>query len=246
MRTKPLSSCIDYNTIKEATDMLNFKQLSVASCNEFGFCYISSNSKCKTDLLWERLALPIHDIRGNLIAYAGRKLETREKYIQQSFKSKYLDQNMAQAKIDKWNKSKWLNEPYEKSKHLFNFHRAYPYIMNKGYIIVVEGYFDVVGLYNKGIKNVVATCGTNLSRYQAFLIKAICDHCMIMYDGDEAGIKASFVSSETLNTINFPYTIITLDNSLDPDDYIKKKNPRRFLQILDDLYRHSIEQVTLT
>jgi DNA primase len=153
---------------------------------------------------------------------------------------------MAEAKIDKWDKSKWLNEPYEKNKNLFNFHRAYQNIIGKNYAIIVEGYFDVAGLHNKGIKNSVATCGTNLSKYQAYLIKTICDYCLIMFDGDEAGRNASVIASETLHSINLPCTIITLGDGIDPDDYIKKKNPRRFSQILDDIVRQGIRQVNLT
>jgi DNA primase len=246
MRIKTLTDCLRVSENQEALDMLQNKHLLSASLKTFGFRYLPANSKCRTDLLWERLILPIHDCRGNIIAYAGRKLNSGFSSIQHAYRSKYLDASMAEARIAKWDNSKWLNEPYEKSKNLFNIHRAYAPIINKGYAIIVEGYFDVVGLFNKNIYNVVATCGTNLSKYQSYFLKTLCDHCVILYDGDSAGYKASENASNMLKSVNVGSTIIYLDEGLDPDDFIAHKNSVKFTKLLDDFVKERAAYINLT
>lgn len=235
----------DYTSIEEALEILENKKISKATSVEFNICLIKSEDKCRTDLLWERLALPIHNMRGRVIAYAGRKLETLEYEFAKSMKSKYTSDELANEKINKWIKSKWINEPYEKQKNLFNIHRAYESIINENYCILVEGYWDVISLHEKGIYNTVASCGTSLSKYQIFLIKSLCDHCLIMYDPDDAGIKAATTAQENFENYNFASTIINLPDNVDPDDYFKNKKASSVKQTLDQINNNQKRTVTL-
>ena len=237
--------CKPYTEIDEATDMLNSKKLSVATLNEFGVCYIPANTRCRTDLLWERLGLPIHDFNSNIIAHAGRKMDSRKDIVKSVFKNKYPSIELVNAKMLKWEKSKWINEPYEKSKNLFNINRAYNSIIENNYVIVVEGYFDVMALWDKRIYNVVATCGTTLSRYQAFFIKALCNYCLLMFDPDEAGVMASEHARETLGSIEMENSILVLPDSMDPDDYVMKKKPSALKSVLDTIVENKTSKVYL-
>ena len=156
------------------------KQFSAETINEFGLCYVPSQSTSRTDLLWNRLSLPIQNCRGKTIAYAGRRLTTNIEDLKDAYLKKYRNDDMVNSKINKWNNSKWINEPYDKVKNLYNYHRAAPSIYEKNYAIVVEGYFDVIAFHQKGIKNIVATCGTTLSRQQIMMIKILCDFVYIL------------------------------------------------------------------
>lgn len=222
----------EHTETKESAEIVASKHFSATTINEFGLCYIPAKSKTKTDLIWERLSLPIHDFIGNTIAFAGRKLETRASLIEQIYKAKYVNDTLAEAKIQKWHKSKWINEPYEKSKNLFNYHRAAEHMFSENYAIVVEGYFDTMGLWDKGIKNVVASCGLSLSKYQIFLIKAMCDTLYIMYDGDIRGQNASQTTLEACQQYGLNAKLLILPNGQDPDDFILHKNGNKFKNML--------------
>lgn len=244
--TKHTNMLHDYMLIEEAAEMINSKGFSAATLDEFGLYFVNANDKCKTDLLWERIALPIHGFSGRVIAHAGRKLESRLPEISKAMTSKYMSQELAEAKINKWIKSKWINEPYEKSKNLFNMHRAHGSILDLNYCIVVEGYWDVMALYNKGIYNVVAACGTNLSKYHAYFIKALCDHCVFIYDTDDAGEKASDRSVEMMDSVGIFSTVIELPDGLDPDEYVRHKKSKSLIRTMDSIISDKTTRVSLT
>ena len=69
-------------------------------------------------------------------------------------------------KINKWNKGKWINEPYQKNRNLFFLDIAKTMARQKNYLILTEGYFDVYSFYDNGLENVVALCGTAISDQQ--------------------------------------------------------------------------------
>jgi DNA primase len=233
-----------YKNITEAVEMINEKQLSPASVDEFGLCYIPENVNIM-DLLWCRLALPIHNMRGQQIAWAGRRLATKQSVIKKNYKSKYLDEDLSQAKFEKWNKSKWMNSTYEKSRNLFNIHRAYKSAIESNYIFLVEGYWDVIMFHQEGLKNIVATCGTSLTKTQAMMIKSICDHCFIIFDPDDAGILASERAQEIFDNIGLTSSRINLPNMLDPDEYIRKVSTKKFKDFMDNAMEKRPSEIIL-
>ena len=208
------------------------KQFSAEIIDEFELCYIPANSVCRTDLIWGRLGLPIHNNHGKTIAYAGRKLIEETANVHEAYIHKYNDTNLSSAKLKKWENSKWINEPYDKIKNLYNFYKASPYIYQKNYAIIVEGYFDVIMCYQKGLRNVVATCGTNISKQQILLLKSLCDFTYILYDPDDAGQLAALRAQELCNNYNLNNKNILLPNNLDPDEFIVNKNCNKLESIL--------------
>ena len=199
------------------------KHFSAQTIEEFGLCYIPSFSASRTDLIWNRLALPIHNNHGKIIAYAGRKLETKCDNIHDAYLTKYKNDDLANAKLNKWKNSKWINEPYDKLKNLYNFHRAARHIYKSNYAIVVEGYFDVIAFHQKGLKNIVATCGTNISKQQIMLLKSLCDFVYILYDPDNAGQLASKKAQESCNNYGLNNKRLILPDNIDPDEFIINK-----------------------
>lgn len=120
---------------------------------------------------------------------------------------------------------KYLNSPsgvlYDKSRALYNIDNARDYISDLGAAIVVEGYMDVAGLWGSGIRNVVATCGTSLTKYHIRLLKRYADEVYLMYDDDEAG-KSSATRGVLLSEVEkFPIYACNTGFGMDPDEYVK-------------------------
>jgi DNA primase len=132
-----------------------------------------------------------------------------------------------------------LNSPdtplYKKSKHLYGFHLAKKSIRETKYAVLVEGYFDVVSLYQYGIKNVVASLGTALTENQIYLLKRFSEKVYIFYDSDKAGIDATLRGIEKMFEQNMNPGIIVLDNTdaKDPDDFIKQHGVKAFHQLVE-------------
>ncbi len=150
----------------------------------------------------DRVMFPIFNAACDLIAFGGRTLGQDE--------------------------SKYINSPesplYSKSRTLYNLDKAQDHILDMGYAIVVEGYFDVAALWECGIRNVVATCGTAMTRYQLRLLKRYADWVALCYDGDSAGSRAALRAAEGLAEERFPIKVVTLPDGMDPDDYVQKNS----------------------
>lgn len=154
------------------------------------------------DLFRNRLIFPIRDSKGLVIAFAGRVLDASlPKYI-----------NSPESPI------------YHKSSVLFGLDMALPAIRAKNSIIIVEGYFDHLALFRAGIRNVVATCGTALTATHAAQIKRHADQVHMLFDGDNAGKKASIRSMELFLEQHMPAYVITLPPGDDPDSFLSR-NP---------------------
>jgi DNA primase len=135
--------------------------------------------------------------------------------------------------------SKYLNSPdtplYKKSKHLYGFHLAKDRIRESKDAILVEGYFDVVSLFQGGIANAVASLGTALTENQVYLLKRFSERIYIFYDGDKAGIAATLRGIEKMFEQNINPQIISLTGTdiKDPDEFICKKGVKAFRQLLE-------------
>ncbi len=165
------------------------------------------------DLFRNRLIFPIRDAKGQVIAFAGRVLDS--------------------------SLPKYINSPesplYHKSSVLFGLDMALPTIRSENAVIIVEGYFDHLALYRAGIRNVVATCGTALTSTHATLIKRHAERVYTLFDSDSAGKKATIRSMELFLEQRIPAYVITLPAGDDPDSFMAA-NP---VEIFNDRLKQS-------
>ena len=166
---------------------------------ELGICNQGDNDY--HDVFNNRITFPLYDPFGKVVGFSGRiyKGEDTSKYI-----------NSKESPI------------FHKGLVLYNYHRVKEDVQKEGSLIVVEGFMDVIALSKDGIKNVVATMGTAITKEQAKLIKKASPNIYLMFDGDVAGEKATLNCSEELMKIGLIPKIILLEEKLDPDDYLKK------------------------
>ena len=170
------------------------------------------------DLFRNRLIFPIRDAKGNVIAFAGRVLDS--------------------------SLPKYINSPesplYHKSAVLFGMDMALPAIRTENSIIIVEGYFDHLALFRAGIRNVVATCGTALTAVHGGLIKRHAAKVYTLFDSDAAGRKATIRSMELFLEQRLPAYVITLPAGDDPDSFLAK-NPVELFRTCQEKARPAFE-----
>ena len=165
--------------------------------------------------------MPIYDVYGEHIAFAGRKLESYGTDVNKFYQSK-TSKLQGLTKFLKWKTSKWINTPYRKADHLFNLNNAKKYIYELGFCVIVEGYYDVIRLWQLGFKNVVALCGTSLTDRQCELIYRYCDRILIMLDGDNAGKEATNKAIDKARKKNIFANVVDLPEDVDPDNLDKE------------------------
>jgi len=217
---------------------------SFINSGNFGFC--SSYSKYMFPLLRGRLIVPINDCNGNLIALAGRQIKAFEEITVQSFWDSFgSEPAKAQDRVSKWRKGKWINEPYQKSKHLFNLDKAKNEIRRANLVYIVEGYFDAIILSQQGIRNVVATCGTALSEHHLALLYRYCDNIVLMLDGDNAGMLASEKMLEKIKANEMTGYRLILPDNYDPDIFIIEFGLDVFNQIADQLMQNESKMLKI-
>ncbi len=169
------------------------------------------------DKFRNRVMFPIIDLRGNIIGFGGRIMGNAE--TASGFKlPKYL--NTAETPV------------FNKGKNLFSLNLAKK--SSPVSIILVEGYMDVISVYQSGITNVVATLGTALTENQAKLLMKYCNEILICYDSDEAGQKATIRAIEIINSIGGRSKVIKLNDAKDPDEYIKARGAAAFARAISD------------
>jgi len=160
--------------------------------------------------LWDRfkgrVMFPIHDEVGRIVGFGGRLLDGKG--------------------------AKYINSPeglvYNKSKVLYGLWMAKKAIQAKGEVYLVEGYMDVISMYQGGVENVVASSGTSLTKEQARLIHRFSDRVVIVYDGDAAGVRAAHRAIEVILEEGMDVKIITLSDGHDPDSFIKEHGKDEF------------------
>lgn len=198
------------SNLSQAVPYLAFKGISIQSAKEFEIGFCPEEYEIFKPFR-ARIMVPINSASGDLVAFAGRDLSGTS--------------------------PKWINSPesdsYRKSRLLFNLDRAQDYILRDDTAIIVEGYWDVIQLWQNGIKNVVASCGTALTKYQIRLLKRFADRIVVAYDGDDAGAAAANRALEGLSDEQIPIDSITLPPGCDPDDFVKKEGPEAFLKLIE-------------
>lgn len=151
-----------------------------------------------------RVIFPIHALSGSVIGFGGRTLRS-DKQV-----AKYL--NSPESEI------------YHKSRVLYGLFFAKNAIVKEDKCYLVEGYTDVIALHQAGIENVVASSGTALTVEQIRLIKRFTPNVTIIYDGDEAGIKASFRGIDLVLEEGLNVRVLLLPDGEDPDSFSRKHN----------------------
>lgn len=147
-----------------------------------------------------RIIFPIRNHLGKTVAFGGRTVTGQHpKYINSS-----------------------ESELFQKNRLLFNFDLAKRHIRKESEVILFEGQMDVISAYQAGVKNVVATLGTSLTDNQAKLLKRYVDTVILCYDGDQAGINASFKAANLLRQVGCKVKIANLGENSDPDSYISE------------------------
>jgi DNA primase len=173
-----------------------------------GLARKSNNNGQPYDFFRNRLIFPIHNPKGEVVAFGGRTLEGKD--------------------------PKYLNSPdtilFKKKKLLFNYHRAKTFVQKKNIpFIVVEGYLDVIALYHVGLYGAVAPLGTALSEEQLILLWKVSDEPVICMDGDQAGYRSA------IRTLNIAMKILKPGKSLrfvflkdgeDPDNLVFKSKKK--------------------
>ncbi|WP_085991883.1 DNA primase [Oceanobacillus senegalensis] len=170
------------------------------------------NDNSVTDRFRGRIIFPIRNHLGKTIAFGGRLISEGE--------PKYL--NSAESEL------------FQKGKVLYNFDLAKKHIRRENEVILFEGYMDVISAYQAGINNVIATLGTALTDYQAKLLNRYVDTVVICYDGDRAGLEATYKAANLLRKVGCQVKISNLRENLDPDSFIKAYGGKAFKKEIID------------
>lgn len=212
---------IDYKTINKfgigfaenSWDSL-YKHLNTCGYSEedlecAGLIIKRKNSSGYYDRFRNRIIFPIINTNRKVLAFGGRSIDSKM--------------------------PKYLNSPetpvFYKGNNLYGLN-----VVNKklNKIVLVEGYMDVISLYNNDINYCVASLGTALTPNQAKLLKSFHEEVFICYDSDEAGLKAASRAIDILKDEGINGKVILLPTGQDPDDFIKKNGKERFEQLFKD------------
>ena len=174
-----------------------------------GLSIFPENSPSGIDRFRDRVVFPIHSFSGRVLGFGARILKNNVKT------AKYL--NSPETEI------------YHKSNVLYGLNQGKQAISRKNLCLLVEGYMDVVSLHQSGIENVVASSGTSLTTEQIKLIKRLTENVTILFDGDKAGIKASFRSIDMLLSEGMNIRVLLFPDGDDPDSFARK-HPQEYVE----------------
>lgn len=174
-----------------------------------GICYEKDNGELR-DRFWGRVIFPIHSLSGKVIAFGGRVLSSATKGV----KVKYV--NSPESEI------------YHKSNELYGIYFAKQAIVKQDRCFLVEGYTDVISMYQSGVENVVSSSGTALTKGQIRLIHRFTNNITVLYDGDIAGIKASLRGIDLLLEEGMNVKVCLLPDGDDPDSFARKHTAAQF------------------
>lgn len=192
-----------YRHLKEAG-------FSDASIFKSGLVIVKEDTNKVFDRFRGRIMFPIFDIRGNVIAFGGRVLDSSQ--------------------------PKYMNSPetdvYQKGKHLYAMNFAKSSCSEQ--LILAEGYMDVISLHQSGIINAVAPLGTALTENQGKLMKKYTEEIVLSFDSDSAGQAAALRSLDLLNEMGCKVKVLSIPSGKDPDEYIKSHSVDEFKKLVVD------------
>ena len=177
-----------------------------------GLCYEKDDGSLR-DRFRGRVIFPVHSISGKIVAFGGRVMKTDAKT------AKYV--NSPESSI------------YSKSRELYGLYFAKQAIVRKDRCFLVEGYADVISMFQSGVENVVASSGTSLTPGQIRLIHRFTNNITVLYDGDKAGIKASIRGIDMLLAEGMNVKVLLLPDGEDPDSFAQSHNASAFQQYIE-------------
>ncbi|MCR5152191.1 MAG: DNA primase [Prevotella sp.] len=180
-----------------------------------GLCYQRDDGTLY-DRFCGRVIFPWFSVSGKICAFGGRVLDSRTKGVNQ----------------------KYVNSPesdiYHKDHQLYGLFQAKRAIAKEDCVYMVEGYADVISMYQCGIENVVANSGTALSTHQIRTLHRFTSNIILLYDGDEAGIHAALRGTDMLLSEGMNVKIVLFPDNDDPDSYARKHTADQFRQFIND------------
>jgi DNA primase len=166
-----------------------------------GLLVKGGSSKDPYDRFRGRVVFPIRDLSGRVLGFGGRVMgDDLPKYI-----------NTPETPV------------YRKGDSLFGLDVASPFVREAGEVLLVEGYLDVISLHQEGVRNVVGVLGTALTEDQARKLRRLTEHCVLLFDSDEAGRRAALRSGLILLGEGFVCRVAPLDPGEDPDSFLRKR-----------------------
>ena len=196
---------LNYIALKKAYD----KKVLIAS----GLSLMNEGSGQIVDRFKERTMFPIQSYSGRTLGFGGRAFNPNAK-------------------------AKYLNSPetliYHKSKVLYGLNYSKNAIGKEGICYIVEGYTDVISMHQNGIENVVSASGTALTLEQIKLINRLAKNVVLLFDGDNAGIKATYKSINMILKEGMNVKIVAFPKGDDPDSFSKKLSTDDFKEFLNN------------
>ncbi|MCM1377060.1 MAG: DNA primase [Clostridium sp.] len=195
----------------ELTSTARSAGLDIEVMRQLGLTGVSQQGR-EYDRFHGRIIFPILNSSGKPIAFGGRDL--------------------------KGGPAKYINSPesdiYVKSNELYGIYQAKSEIVKQNRCYLVEGYMDVIGMWQSGLKNVVASSGTALTDGQIALIHRFTDNVTLIYDGDAAGIKAALRGVDMLLSHKMQVKVLLLPDGKDPDEFARDHTPEEFRKYVED------------
>lgn len=197
----------------DLVDYLRSKNYTDQELRDSGLVTVSQKNGNLFDRFRDRLMFPIIDVRGNVIGFGGRIMNSSDKSA-----------------------AKYLNSPetliFNKRKNLFALNLAKK--SKLGYLILVEGYMDAIALHQYGFDCAVASLGTALTEDGANLLSRYTEQVVLIYDGDEAGQNATQRAIPILEKAGLQVKVLKMQDAKDPDEYLKKFGADRFRILLEE------------
>lgn len=191
-------------------DYLRSEKVSDADMLKLGLANEGKNGLY--DKYRDRCIFPIFNIQGKVIGFGGRAIE--------DIKPKYI--NSSESEI------------FLKKNNLFGLNFTKKDIADEDRVIIVEGYMDVISLYQAGVTNVAASLGTALTENQARLMTRYTKNVVLSYDSDGAGINAALRGIEVMSAVGAKTRVLSVVDGKDPDDYVKAHGKDGFNKLVDD------------
>lgn len=186
-----------------------------------GLAVRSQSSGRVVECFRSRIMFPIFDLKGDIVAFGGRILETGAGRVPP--KGDFVP-------------PKYINSPesevYHKSRNLFGFYQGAKAIRDSEEVIVVEGYMDVIGCHQAGVENVVAPLGTALTEEQGQILRRYVKEVILLFDADAAGERAAQRGAEVLLEQGFFPTVANLPSGKDSDEFLLTHSKDEFLNMI--------------
>ncbi len=191
----------------DLTELLVKKKYDISDLNKYG---LSVNNY---DIYKDRIMFPLFDINGKVIGFSGRIYKNIDE-------AKYI--NTKETPI------------FIKGEQLYNYHIAKESVRTSKYLIIMEGFMDVIRASTIGLDNCIALMGTALTREQMKLIKRLSNNITLCLDGDKPGQNAAYKIGEEFLKEGIETKVVTLPNNDDPDSFILKEGKDRFLAYIEN------------